>query len=144
MKTIDTDEVWASRILYEKPYTILYDETVGNFLNKILAANPLFRVPENTILFDITGCYQDIPINYSYDFIFRNDNIEDCANTIAIIKKVYAYGAKEIVQIPSKSSVIALIEFPNGIPSLITNKKINDPLYLCAKKLWEDLVKIIP
>ncbi|WP_264529062.1 hypothetical protein [Flavobacterium sp. N502540] len=144
MKSIDTDEVWASRILYEKPYTILYDETDERGLNKILTVNPLFKIPENTILLDITGCYQDIPINYSYDFIFRSDNIEDCDSTIAIIKKVYAFGAKEIDQIPSKWSVIALIEFPNGIPSLIKNKKINDPLYLCSKNLWKDLVKIIP
>ncbi|MBS7233030.1 hypothetical protein KHA90_18570 [Flavobacterium psychroterrae] len=144
MKNINIEEVWSSRLLYEKPYIVLSKKTGDDILEKLLAKNPLFKIPENAILYDVLGCYQDIPINHTYDFIFKRNNIDENNHTMAIIKNVYALGAKEIEVVPATWSVTALIEFPNGIPPLIKNKEEKDLLYLCSKKLWEELVKIIP
>jgi hypothetical protein len=143
MKLIDIDEVQTEKILYEKSYTVLYNKN-DDILKKLYAKNSLFKLSENTFLFGVVGCYHDIPINHSYNFVFSDNNIENGIDTIAIIKKVYALGTKEISEIPAKWNVTALIEFPNGIPDLIKNKEEKDILYLCPKKLWEDLVKFIP
>lgn len=141
MKNLDTDKVYFSRLLYDRPYTIIDSKSSDNMLQKILAKNPLFKIPENTFLCSIVGCYQDIPLNKIYDFIFRHDNIEDSATTKAIIKNVYALGVTELDTIPATWGVTALIEFPDGIPSLMNTIEANSPLYLCSKNLWEDLLK---
>lgn len=142
MKNLDTDKVYSSRLLYDRPYNIIDSKSSDNILQKIVVKNPLFKIPENTLLCGIVGCYQDIPLNQIYDFVFRHNNIEDSATTKAIIKNVYALGVTELDTIPATWGVTALIEFPDGIPSLISTIETNGPLYLCSKNFWEDLLKV--
>lgn len=96
------------------------------------------------------GCRseKDIKIDTEFNVLFEYFNVENIVNTKAILKYVSVNPSYEIDSLPCGYYGICLVDFPNGIPSLIDtlrpeNEKSINMLYLTQKDVMSKLLSYI-
>jgi len=142
MKTTSTELVYASRLLYEHPYIVIFDKTGNDTLHKIQHKNPELATNERSCIYDIGAGEFDVKVNTVLEIIFDADDIDNYVEAPVIIKDVFALGYKSIGEVPSTWSVCALLEFPNGIPAILSGLEQKKRYYISSKKMWSDLMAL--
>lgn len=136
-----SDNIFDSGILQKERYTILYQPVNNSYIQKIYFKNPEIQLNgDNVVTWGVTGCNVDVKINHCYDVLFDIDNIENKFDIDSYIKHVFALGGIMFDQIPASWNVVATINFPEGIPTLIRNTLSQKRYCLSSAQLWEKLM----
>lgn len=108
------------------------------------------QLSENQILAACCSFYTDIPVDSKFDVIFAGRDVENFVNVSAVLEYASYNRSFEIDIIPNGYGPLAIINFPEGKPEMVSKLRLEnekrdfnkyDELYLTEKKVLEKILK---
>lgn len=138
------------------PVLILMSIADQKFVKDFFSRNPEHRfsnlkLTENQILAECCTDYTDIPTGSKFGVIFAGRDVENFMNVSAVLEYAAFNRSFEVDMVPSSiTSVITLIDFPEGKPEILSKLRSQsekrdfnkyDELYLTEKKVMEKILE---
>lgn len=141
MMSIYSKKISESRLLYENEYIVITPKLESISVNGILKIHKDIVLDENSIICGVSGGPFDIKLNHTFDIIYCVNDFKNYEMCTSVVKSVFAFGYRQLLdEVPSNWNVAALIEFPNGMPDILSSCKDESTFLVSSAKLWNKLV----
>lgn len=143
MKNIFTQKVVDSGLLNSSPHIFIYPKIDSIMIDRILTIHPGIYRNKNEIICGVSGGFLDVDLHHKFEAICSMYDIRVSQVCGSVIKTVFAFGYKErLDQVPSNWNVSGIVEFPNGIPDLLSTYEEEIPFILCSESLLAKIKNI--
>lgn len=112
-------------------------------IDRILRIHPGTKKNKNEMICGISGVFLDVNLHHEFEVVCSMSDIEVNEVCSSVVKTVFAFGYKKILdQVPSNWNVSGIVEFPTGIPHVLSTYEQDIPFILCSESLLANIKTI--